>query len=146
MKKITNSDLHPLRMPIELFNAFTSNLCTVAFTESQAVYDFNTFVECLNCYISGMSGVELIWANQSKSSCLPGLWWGGSIGVSPRNPHKSKTFDTTKVWCQGFFSHHSQSEAVLISSFGSVSHTVTRQVQIPIHSYISLFYHFSTIL
>lgn len=144
MKKITNSDLHPLRMPIELFNAFTSNLCTVAFTESQAVYDFNTFVECLNCYISGMSKrrVELIWANQSKSSCLPGwgkqeVWWGGSIlGVSPRNPHKSKTFDTTKVWCQGFFSHHSQSEAVLISLFGSVSHTVTRQVQIPIHSYI----------
>jgi len=66
---------------------------------------------------------------------------GSILGISPRNPHKSETFDTTEVWCQGFFGHRSQSEAVLISSFGLVSHTVTRQVQIPIHRYISFFYH-----
>lgn len=100
--------MHPLSLSIELFNAFTSmhNLCN---SESQAVYDFNTFVtslyKCLlTCYISGMS-------KEYHSKTKPGLfclvyqdWWGGSIlGISPRNPHKSKTFDTTEVLVSGLF-------------------------------------------
>lgn len=47
------------------------NLCTVAYTESQAVYDFNTFVTSLYKVLKFLRCLKNIIAKQS--SCLPGL-------------------------------------------------------------------------